>query len=123
MKRTSLGNSNLSGSRLAYGCWRIAAADGPANGRKAVQTAFDAGYTVYDLAEIYGGGESEKIFGEALRETAGMRRQILVATKCGIRRAGEPDPGSPYRYDFSEEYIVQSCEGSLQRLGIDTIDL
>jgi len=52
-----------------------------------------------------------------------MRERVVIATKCGIRKPGEPKPGSPYRYDFSADYILRSCEGSLQRLGVDTIDV
>ena len=49
--------------------------------------------------------------------------ELLIATKCGIRRADEPSPGAPFRYDFSAAHIVRSCEGSLRRLGVDIIDL
>ena len=52
-----------------------------------------------------------------------MRSRVLVATKCGIRPAGEPQPGSPARYDFSAQHILDSCDQSLKRLGIDTIDI
>jgi predicted oxidoreductase len=52
-----------------------------------------------------------------------MRDRVIVATKGGIRRPGDPNPGSPLRYDSSADYIVQACEASLRRLGIATIDL
>jgi predicted oxidoreductase len=52
-----------------------------------------------------------------------MRERILIASKSGIRRAGDPDARAPYRYDFSADYIVRCCEESLQRLGVETIDL
>lgn len=52
-----------------------------------------------------------------------MRERITIATKCGIRFRGEPAAESPYRYDFSYEHIVGSCEESLRRMGVDTIDL
>ena len=131
MITTKLGNSSLVGSRLCYGCWRIAGtrdqfqtpADANASGRAALIAAYEAGYTLFDGADIYGGGQAEEILGQALREVAGMRERILVTSKCGVRHAGSPDPYSPGRYDFSPEYIVQSCEGSLKRLGIETIDL
>lgn len=131
MKTIPLGTSSLSGSRLAYGCWRIAGTWNPSevtpsaqsSGRKAVRAAYEAGFTVFDQADIYCHGETEKILGQALREISGMRERILIATKCGIRMADQPKPGSPYRYDFSAGYIKQSCEQSLKRLGIETIDL
>ena len=52
-----------------------------------------------------------------------MRDRIVVATKCGIRFPGDPNPDSPHRYDFSAEHIFRSCDGSLQRLGVERIDL
>jgi predicted oxidoreductase len=128
MKQAAIGSSPLRSSRLAYGCWRIADQPGPgenegAGGRKAVLTAFEAGYTLFDLADIYGNGDSERVFGRVLRDVPSLRRQIILATKCGIRKPGTPTPDAPYRYDFSSEYIQQSCDGSLERLGVETIDL
>jgi predicted oxidoreductase len=94
-----------------------------AAGKRAVIAAYEAGYTLFDHADIYAGGLAERIFGNVLREVPGMRNKVRVATKCGVRHAGQPDPDSPQRWDFSSEHIVQSCEGSLKRLGIETIDL
>ena len=119
MKTQRLGSGELNASRLAYGCWRIAESGGPA----AVRAAYEAGYTLFDVADIYGGGEAETILGGALRKTTGMRDRILIASKCGVRRAGTPNPDSPPRWDFSCDYIVRSCEDSLERLGIETLDL
>jgi predicted oxidoreductase len=48
---------------------------------------------------------------------------LIVASKCGIRKSGDPSPDSPYRYDFSADYIVSSVEGSLKRMGIEHLDL
>jgi predicted oxidoreductase len=123
--------SSLSVSRMAYGCWRIAGTWDPAEvtaasqaaGRKAVLAAYEAGFTLFDQADIYCHGETEKIFGKMLKEVSGMRERVVIATKCGIRAPGDPNPDSPYRYDFSADYIARSCEGSLKRLGVETIDL
>jgi predicted oxidoreductase len=123
--------SSLSVSRMAYGCWRIAGTWDPAEvtaasqtaGRKAVLAAYEAGFTLFDHADIYCHGETEKIFGQVLKEVSGMRERVIIATKCGIRMAGEPKPDAPYRYDFSVDYITRSCEQSLKRLGVETIDL
>jgi predicted oxidoreductase len=131
MKTISLGVSSLAGSRLAYGCWRIAGTWNPAEvtppaeaeGRRAVLAAYEAGYTLFDHADIYCDGVAERIFGQVLKEVSGMRPRVLIATKCGIRKAGDPGPDAPYRYDFSAGHIVRSCEASLQRLGVETIDL
>ncbi len=131
MKTQSLGDSPLICSRLAYGCMRIASVWDPAKvtpelqvkGRRAVIAAYEAGYTLFDHADIYCRGMCETIFGQALREVPGMREKILIATKCGIRFKGDPAPDSPHRYDFAPEHIVHSCEQSLKRLGVETIDL
>lgn len=121
-----LGQSALRSSRLAYGCWRIApsgdAATDRATARQAVHAAVEAGYTLFDHADIYCDGRAESVFGELLRESPGLRERIVLATKCGIRFAARP-PGAPYRYDFSADYITQQCEQSLRRLGVECIDL
>lgn len=123
MQTVMMGRSALRGSRLAYGCWRLAddGATGDA-GRAAVRSALEAGYTVFDHADIYGHGMCERIFGEVLAESPGVRDRLVLVTKCGIRRAGEP-AGAPYRYDASRQHIVTSCEGSLRRLGVDVVDV
>lgn len=131
MKTIALGQSSLQTSRLAYGCWRLAGTWNPtevtpaleAAGRVAVRAAYETGYTLFDHADIYCAGRAESIFGQALREISGMRERIFIATKCGIRRPDEPAPGAPYRYDFSHAHITWSCEQSLRRLGVETIDL
>ena len=92
-------------------------------GKRAVLAAVDAGYTLFDHADLYGSGSCEELFGEVLRESPQLREQILIASKCGIRWAGDPDADAPARYDFSREHITRSVEGSLQRLGIEWLDL
>ncbi len=94
-----------------------------ARGIKAVRAAFESGFTLFDLADIYGGGAAEIVLGDALREHPEMRPQMVLSSKCGIRQQGVPSADAPYRYDFSADYIVQSCEGSLERMGVDVIDL
>jgi predicted oxidoreductase len=131
MQTIPLGVSSLLSSRLAYGCWRLAGTWDPAEitpesearGRKAVLAAYEAGYTLFDHADIYCRGHAERIFGDALKQAPGLREKIIIATKCGIRFPGEPERDSPQRYDFSAGHIIRSCEGSLRRMGIETIDL
>ena len=121
----------MTSSRLAYGCWRAAGtwdpaevtAAGRAAGRRAIVAAYEAGYTLFDNADIYCRGEAERILGEALKEVSGMRDRVVIVTKGGIRPGGDPQPDSPGRYDFSAPYIIQACEQSLKRLGIETIDV
>ena len=126
MESITLGTSDLTSSRLAYGCMRIAG-DGSAadrdKGKRAIHAAVDAGYTLFDHADIYGGGACESLFGEVLRETPALRDRIIVAGKSGIRFAGQPRADDPARYDFSPLHLTQSVEASLQRLGTERLDL
>jgi predicted oxidoreductase len=124
MKTTQIGSCPLVASRIAYGCWRIADhGSDPKIGQRAVLAAVESGFTLFDHADIYCDGEAEKLFGRVLKESPGLRERVVIATKCGIRKPADPQPASPYRYDFSPEYILRSCDGSLQRLGIETIDI
>lgn len=130
MQTASFGRGGIKGSRLAYGCWRLAGTWDPgevtreaeAAGERAVQVAIDSGYTVFDHADIYCHGVCEQIFGRVVRNAPSLRDRLVIITKCGIRRADDP-VGAPYRYDFSASYIIWSCEQSLKRLGIETIDI
>ncbi len=100
-------------SRIAQGCMRIAGLTDQELERL-VRTDLDAGINFFDHADIYGGnGSCEKRFGDLLRAHPDLRSQMLIQTKCGIR------PGS---YDFSRKHILTSVEGSLSRLGVETID-
>lgn len=131
MNTVALGASSLLSSRLAYGCWRIAGTWEPAEvsperetaGGRAVIAAYEAGYTLFDHADIYCHGVAETIFGKVLKEVSGMRERVLIASKCGIRKKGAPETFSAYRYDSSAAHIIASCESSLTRLGVEQIDL
>ena len=131
MKTQTIGRSSLASTRLAFGCWRLVGTWNPkqvtpereAEGRRAVVAAYEAGYTLFDNADIYCAGVCEKVFGDAMREVRGMRERVVVASKCGIRFAGDPTPDAPGRYDFSPDHIVRSCDASLRRMNVETIDL
>jgi predicted oxidoreductase len=131
MRHQQIGTSGLTSARLAYGnmrcvgTWDPAAvtADARAAGVRSHAAAFEAGYTLFDSADIYCRGVCEEVLGQALREVGGMRGHVVVATKCGVRFKGDPSPDSPGRYDFSAEHITWSCEQSLRRLGVEAIDL
>jgi predicted oxidoreductase len=130
MKTQTLGKSSLQSSRMSYGnmrctgTWDVKAVtpERMAAGRRSHIAALEAGYTLFDTADIYCHGMCETVLGQTLKEVSGMRERILITTKCGIRFGGDPKPDSPHRYDFSAEYIVWSCEQSLKRMGIETID-
>ena len=126
MQTVSLGKSELKSSRLVYGCMRITGdktPEGRKKGLHALEAAVESGYNHFDHADIYDGGECESLFGEFLRASPGLRQDLLITSKCGIRFAGQPEPDDPQRYDFSYQYIVNSVEGSLDRLGVDYLDL
>lgn len=129
MDTISLGQS-MHVSRLAYGCWRILGHEGAelnagreASAQQAVTAAYETGFTFFDHADVYADGAAEKVFGDVLKKVSGMRERVVITTKCGIRRKGVPNPDSPYRYDFSAAHIVKSCEQSLARLRVETIDI
>jgi predicted oxidoreductase len=104
------------------GTWNPAdiTADRALMARTALLAAYEAGYTLFDHADIYCRGECETHHGLLLKDSPELRRQTIIATKCGIRPQTEDAPG---RYDFSKEWIVKSCEESLKRLGVEQIDL
>ena len=126
MQTIELGRTGVQVSRLVYGCMRLVG-DGSnearERGKLAVHAALDAGYTIFDHADIYAHGQCEALFGEVLKESPALREKIFIVSKCGIRFAGEPSADDPQRYDFSKPHVLGSVEGSLGRLGIDSLDL
>ncbi len=100
-------------SQVALGCMRI----GNMTDKEAdiyLATAVECGYNYFDHADIYGGGRCEEVFGAALKRNGKLRDKIIIQTKCGIRKG---------MYDFSKEHILSSVEGSLRRLGLDSVDV
>lgn len=83
---------------------------------RTIHRAIDLGVTFFDTAQIYGPFSNEELLGKAIR---GRRDGLVIATKFGFRFEGEQIVG----VDGSPENARRSCEGSLQRLGVDTIDL
>lgn len=131
MNTQRIGLSDLNSSRLSYGCMRVAGTWTPSDitsemrekGKKAILAAYEAGYTLFDHADIYCRGECEAIHGEVLKDAPSLKKETLIATKCGIRFPDDPEKGSPHRYDFSASHILWSCDQSLKRLGVETIDI
>jgi len=114
MKKIDIGKSGLLGSEIALGCMRMAGMP-PKEAAKTIETCLNLGINMFDHADIYGGGKSEMVFADALKELGTKREDILLETKCGIR------PG--ISFDFSKEHILTSVENSLKRLQTDYIDL
>ena len=126
MKSHNFANSDISSSRLIYGCMRISgenSAEDRAKGKRAILAAIEAGYTHFDHADIYGGGHSETLFGEIMQEQPSLRDQLIITSKAAIRGSDGPIEGFPKRYDFSKDYLIESVEGSLGRLKIESLDM
>lgn len=99
-------------SQIALGCMRIK----DKTDREMdfyLGTAVEAGINYFDHADIYGGGMCEEVFGKALKRNPSLKDKIHLQTKCSIRKG---------MYDFSKEYIISAVEGSLKRLGVDSVD-
>ena len=120
MEQRSLGTQGLTVSALGLGCMGMSFAYGKRNDAESTATlhaAIDQGCTFLDTAEVYGPWENEKLLGRAL---AGRRDQVVIATKFGFRIA---PAGQTIGVDSRPENVHAVCDASLQRLGIDCIDL
>jgi aryl-alcohol dehydrogenase-like predicted oxidoreductase len=117
-RRKRLGNSGLAVSVVGLGCNNFGGRIDADQTAEVVHAALDAGVTLFDTADIYGGGRSEEMLGKALGDT---REEVIVATKFGMdmQAANGPDFGAR----GSRRYIRRAVESSLRRLGTDWIDL
>lgn len=113
MRTIKLGTSNLEVPVVGVGCMRIKSLS-KKEAEAFVQAALDEGAYFFDHADIYGGGECEAIFAEAIHMNDDIREKIIIQSKCGIRKG---------MYDFSKEHILKSVEGSLKRLKTDYLDV
>lgn len=115
MKVRRLGNSGLKVSVVGLGCNNFGMRIDAADTQKVVDAAIDAGITLFDTADIYGGTKSEEFLGKALGK---RRHDIVLATKFGM-----PVGQDPRKRGGSRRWIMQAVEDSLRRLGTDYIDL
>ncbi len=123
MKYTTLGRTGLVVSRLALGCmsygdprwrpWVLAEEEA----RPFFRRALEAGINLFDTADMYSLGVSEEVTGRLLREM-GRRDELVVATKVHF-----PMGPGPNLSGLSRKHVVQACEASLKRLGLEAIDL
>ncbi len=116
MKYVPLGNSNLSVPAIGIGCMRM----NRLNVKQAdrfVRSCIEWGATYFDHADMYKGGECERLFGQILQNHSDLRDNIFLQSKCGI------DLRSDKIYNFSKSYIISCVEGSLQRLQTDHLDM
>src|ERR1700682_1657960 len=130
MKFTTLGNTGITVSRLCLGCMSYGGGEMPEwsqgtrgwhvnkeDAREHFRMALDAGINFFDTADVYSAGLSEEITGFYLREMA-SRDDIVVATKVHGQMGK-----SPNKRGLSRKHIIEGCDNSLRRLGMDFIDL
>ncbi len=112
MKKIKFGTSGIEVPHVAVGCMRITSLDAK-SAAEFVEFSIGQGANFFDHADIYGGGKCEEIFGAAMSDAKIKREDVIIQTKCGIRRG---------MFDFSREHILNSVEGSLKRLKTDYVD-
>lgn len=109
-----LGTMNLGGQ----GIWKAMGALGQSEATSQLKSAFEAGVNFYDTANIYAFGESETLFGQAIRESGIDREELVIATKVrGRMKDGANNVG------LSRKHILAQLDQSLKRLNVDYIDL
>lgn len=121
MEQHELGKQGLKVSAQGLGCMGMSEFYGPRDEAESIATihrALELGLTFFDTADVYGPHLNEELVGRALK---GHRHDAIIATKFGIVR----DPSNPSARGVNgrPEYVRKACEGSLRRLGIETIDL
>ncbi len=114
MYNIELGKTGLSVPTIAVGCMRLKSLDN-AKANKFINTAIESGANFFDHADIYGGGECERIFADAIGMNPTVREKIILQSKCGI------EPGKAF--NFSKEHIIKSVDGILKRLKTEYLDL
>ena len=114
MKTFHLGKTTLSVPAVALGCMRITELE-IAEVSDYLSLAIDLGINFFDHADIYGGGECERIFADGFSKTGVSRDKIILQSKCGIV------PGQ--MYDSSYESIIKAVDGILTRLHTDYLDI
>jgi predicted oxidoreductase len=131
MKHIPIPRTDIEVSQIIYGCMQIGGSwdEQPLSTEtrkqavSIIRTALDEGINFFDHADIYCYGKSEQAFASIWESAPNLRDSIVLQSKCGIRFGGDPDEGSPHRFDFSYEHILRSVEGILERLKTDYLDI
>jgi aryl-alcohol dehydrogenase-like predicted oxidoreductase len=121
MKTVTLGRWTV--GQIGLGCMGMSEFYGPSDEAQSIATlhrALELGVTMLDTADLYGNGRNERLLKKAIVDT-GKRDQVIIATKFTFVRDPETDEG--LGISGKPDYVKQACDRSLQRLGIDTIDL
>jgi predicted oxidoreductase len=113
MNKVKIAKCDLDASEISLGCMRIADLTNQEIATL-IHTALDEGINFFDHADIYGGGQSESKFAEALNMTSSLREKMILQSKCGIRQGS---------FDFSKDYILEAVDGILKRLQTDYLDV
>ena len=118
-----LGSSELPVSRIGIGTWAIGGGWGPESDEdslKALHAALDSGCQLLDPAPLYGNGHAEELLARVFRERG--KRATIITKVYPLAYQWAPAAGTPIDSVFPAEHIIQQAEGSLRRLGIDSID-
>lgn len=115
MQYRQLGKSDLNVSQITFGCMSLG--DDQSYNTKLIHNAIDNGVNLFDTADLYQKGESERVLGRAIKR---KRKDIYIATKVGnVWR----EDGSGWDWNPTKKYIIKAVEASLERLQTDYIDL
>lgn len=120
MEYRRLGEAGLKVSLLSFGSWVTFHNQlGNDSALRCMEAAWEAGVNFFDNAEVYAGGQSEVIMGQALRELGWPRESYVISTKLywGLR------DGPNTKNTLNRKYLMQGIDGSLERLGLDHVDL